>query len=118
MFRVKFLLLALVAALATAEYKIEPRIIHGQNAVRGQFPFYVLMEVVMPQGVASCGGSLISNEWILTAGHCVEHALMARVHLGSLHAKDTNEPGREVYDILPEDIHLNPDISLEAGAWK
>lgn len=62
MFRAKFLLLAIVATLATAEYKIQPRIVQGKDAARGQFPFYVFMQVVMPQGVAACGGSLISNQ--------------------------------------------------------
>lgn len=68
MFQVKFLLLAVVASLATAEYSIDSRIVQGHDATRGQFPFYVYMKSKMGQGVASCGASLISNEWIVTAG--------------------------------------------------
>lgn len=118
MFKATFLLLAVVATLAAAEYKIEPRIVQGHDAARGQFPFYVLLEIVMPQGIASCGGSLISNQWIVTAGHCMKFAKGARVHLGSLRGQDASEIGRKAFKIHPKDIHIYPKFSLTLFAWK
>lgn len=114
----KLTLLSALVALATAEYHIEPRIVQGHNASRGQFPFYVLLEVPLPQGMATCGGSLISNEWIVTAAHCAQYAHWAKAHLGSLRAKDTMEKGRQIFEIRAADIHVHPQFSLGFFAWK
>lgn len=43
------------------------RIIGGQDAQLGDWPWQVYFTV----DDSSCGGSLISNEWVLTAAHCV-----------------------------------------------
>lgn len=131
MFGAKWLLLALVAIVMvtadsseeldqldefegfdefneTDEFKIKPRIIQGKSAKRGQFPYYVFLEVHLPQGKARCGGSLISDQWVLTAGHCVHNAKSARVHLGALKAKDEKEPGRIIIDVDKKGIFPHP----------
>lgn len=64
MLQLKLILLAVVVTLATAQYKIEPKpidqlIVQGRDATRGQFPFYVYLEVVVLPAV--CGASLISG---------------------------------------------------------
>jgi len=45
----------------------ENRITNGSPAIRGQFPWQVALVI---NGASFCGGSLISNRWVLTAAHC------------------------------------------------
>ncbi|CAK9799736.1 Chymotrypsin-like protease CTRL-1 [Anthophora plagiata] len=49
------------------------RIVGGQYATLGQFPFMAVVHRLMGQGMVSqCGGTIISSRWVLTAGHCVQ----------------------------------------------
>lgn len=43
-------------------------VVNGDRAKRGAWPWQVQ---VLFEGAMSCGGSLISSQWLLTAAHCV-----------------------------------------------
>lgn len=77
----KILILAALVC-STIEAQITGRIIGGKNADPGQFPYQVELKITMSQGQALCGGSLISDEWVLTAGHCAIQANSIQVSLG------------------------------------
>lgn len=47
----------------------DARIILGEQATRGQFPHQAAIFI---DDVHFCGGALISDSWVLTAGHCVD----------------------------------------------
>ncbi|RZC35418.1 Trypsin domain containing protein, partial [Asbolus verrucosus] len=59
------------------------RIINGDEATKGQFPWQAAIFVSFPGESNVCGGAVINEEWILTAGHCVYGASSFRIDLGS-----------------------------------
>ena len=46
-----------------------PRIWGGRNATKDAYPYQVSIQY---KGIHDCGGSIISEEWILTAAHCLQ----------------------------------------------
>merc|ERR1712226_78711 len=65
-------ILVLVAVAAAEECGIPDvkgiRVIAGKTAVRGSWPWQVLM---LFNGQPGCGGTLIAPQWVVTAAHCV-----------------------------------------------
>lgn len=74
----KFLLVLFACVLAVTAFEAnvdsdsdaENFIIGGRDARPGQFPFIVSLR--SPQNVHFCGGFILSNQWIATAGHCTQ----------------------------------------------
>lgn len=46
------------------------RIVGGTQAQKGSWPWQAML--AKPRGSQFCGGSLIDEQWVLTASHCVE----------------------------------------------
>ncbi|XP_060522618.1 trypsin-6-like [Cylas formicarius] len=61
----------LVCVLAEASSYPTPRVVGGQNATDGEFPFAVQLWEYN-SSYFYCSGSIIGKRWILTAGHCVD----------------------------------------------
>ena len=50
------------------------RVMNGEQTKAGADPWMVLIEIDMDDFDAyHCGGSLISNQWIVTAAHCIRY---------------------------------------------
>lgn len=110
-----YLVLGVIAFVVAANAKavkdvndidLVTRIVNGQNSTRGQFPHQALLFLrVASGGQGVCGGSLISDRWILTAGHCVDGVVSFEVHLGALVTRDRNETGRVILQTNTSILH-------------
>lgn len=52
--------------------RVSARIINGQDARAGQFPYSVAIQVKTDTSLIFCGGALLSPEWIITSANCVQ----------------------------------------------
>ncbi|KAG8009161.1 Testisin, partial [Nibea albiflora] len=51
---------------------LNTRIVGGDNATAGSWPWQVSVHfLVSGRGIHICGGTLISDQWVLTAAHCI-----------------------------------------------
>lgn len=108
-FTVFLLLTSIVSsnvAFRNLPYRIHnTRIVNGFPAKAGQFPHQALLEITLPQGRAVCGGSLLNNEWVITAAHCALSATEFKISLGAQTFNNPSEPGRIVDTTTTKIVH-------------
>jgi len=79
----------------------EGRIVNGSRACYGQFPWQVSVRRTSFFGFSSthrCGGALINEYWVATAGHCVDDLTISqiRVRMGEWDFSSTTEPNEHL----------------------
>lgn len=79
--------LLLFTAVASATPTFTPKIVGGENAEQGEFPYIVSLR--SKSYGHFCGGSLIAQNWVLTAAHCVKGGKIDEVWVGMLDQKNT-----------------------------
>lgn len=86
---------------------LEPRITDGVPAARGEFPYQVSVQWGIPpliQYSHSCGGSILNERYVLTAGHCIMKVGKSRVIAGK-YELDKTESSQQVVDVAKSIVH-------------
>lgn len=101
------------ANIASAQLNLNARIVNGQPSDPGQFPYQALLFWDRTHDWTYCGGSLISDQWILSAAHCFNDVQSPiEVHLGALKTLDRNEEGRVIQNTTTIIIHPDYDARV------
>lgn len=87
--------------------KMQSRILNGVPGTSAQFPYYVFLEFQRKGQISGCGASLISDEWIITAAHCLNGKNQIMVHLGKSQLNQ-NQPGSIQFIVKNNDFYLHP----------
>ncbi|ENN70352.1 brachyurin-like [Dendroctonus ponderosae] len=82
------------------------RVIGGTVAARGAFPYQAALIVNL---LSFCGASIISGDWILTAAHCVDSALVVQVVVGAHNPRTTVDE--------PTQVRLSANGRVIHSAW-
>lgn len=80
------------------------KIIGGEEATPHSWPFIVALNV---DDTYFCAGSILNEEWILTAAHCLDGAVSVEVTAGAHNQADISEPTQ--VKITSTDLTVNKD---------
>ncbi|XP_073491631.1 serine protease 27-like [Aquarana catesbeiana] len=85
--------------------QVANRIMGGQNTQDGQWPWQVSLRL---NGQHFCGGSLISDSWVVSAAHCIKSTVTTStltIHLGCY---QLSKPNSHEISVKPKRFIRNP----------
>ncbi|MDH5424367.1 MAG: serine protease [Gammaproteobacteria bacterium] len=93
---------------SSAQTNIETRIVGGTQSSASDWPWMVLLSTTTSTSNFFCGATLIADQWLLTAAHCVDGRTAAGVHafVGLYDKSAPTSPSIAVTQII---IHPNYD---------
>ncbi len=97
-----------VAAPSSAD-DVQPQVIGGTPAAQGEFPWIVRLSM-------GCGGSMITQQLVLTAAHCVPATGPNTTITATLGAVDLQDPNRVV--VRSDYVHRSPGYTgIHTDDW-
>merc|ERR1712025_1229353 len=99
------------------------RIVGGEEAADGEFPWQVSLRTIGAIGSTHfCGGSIIDKDWILTAAHCCAGQIPATMHVVAggikLNNFENEEEPRNVDQIIGHPNYASATITNDACLLK
>ncbi|XP_074848987.1 coagulation factor XI-like isoform X1 [Carettochelys insculpta] len=99
------------------------RVVGGTDSFPGEWPWQVSLQVKLSTQRHLCGGSIISNQWILTAAHCtdnLENPNLWRVYAGILKLSEIKEdtPFFGVQEIIIHSQYVAADTGYDIALMK
>jgi len=83
-------------------------IVGGNEATPHKYPWMASLFFTQgSSGTYFCGGTLISDEWVMTAAHCVDGATSMKVFLGAHNVREEEEVGRLEFEAAEYFAHPN-----------
>uniref|UniRef100_A0A3B5MCM3 Coagulation factor IX n=1 Tax=Xiphophorus couchianus TaxID=32473 RepID=A0A3B5MCM3_9TELE len=87
------------------------RIVGGRSAAPGEIPWQVGL-IAKPSGQLFCGGSILSERWVITAAHCLKEASGSfSVRVGE-HNTQITEGREQDYEVLEKHAHPRYNATL------
>ncbi|XP_063076717.1 brain-specific serine protease 4-like [Engraulis encrasicolus] len=65
--------MCVVLLASNASGSLRSAVVGGHDAARGRWPWMVYVDIREGKIPGPCGGSLITDQWVLTAGHCIKN---------------------------------------------
>ncbi|XP_070819308.1 coagulation factor IXa [Chaetodon trifascialis] len=98
---------------AQAPPRPHKRIVGGEVVIPGEIPWQVAF-IARPSGQLFCGGSILSERWVITAAHCLAEAQGSFFIRVGEHNIYIHEDTEQNYEVLEEHIHprYNASVSL------
>jgi len=106
---------AATCGLPTLKPDLTTNIVGGKDAIPYSWPWQVALFKQPANGNAYqfCGGALISNQWVMTAGHCFykndQNLQQYSIRLGVFNKANLNEAGEQVVGVSEIRIHPQYD---------
>ncbi|KAM8938828.1 plasma kallikrein-like [Pelodytes ibericus] len=103
----------------------ETRIVGGTESALGEWPWQVSMQLRISANVRqhACGGSIINNQWIVTAAHCVDSFNLPafwKVYGGIVKLSDVNisTPSLEIEKIIIHPLYSGAENGSDIALLK
>lgn len=88
---------------------VSSRITGGSESAPHKYPWMAALFMHQGSNTYFCGGTILNEEWILTAGHCVDGFDAIDVFLGAHNVREASEEGR--LEFAAADFFAHPEYN-------